>query len=224
MKGVLAAIGIVTLVVVIGAALLVVNLTTTTLSAQEAAEIACDHLDDPFDLLMTAAGPEGQATIEIRYSGDDHHNVLTIAGPDGAVMGKSESILKDGALYERWTTDAPDVYGEWEFMGSDFGPDPPLPCIDAGGFEYGAAGASDEAHYVSHTFLSEREGSVREEFWADSSGRPVRGRKTLFAPASDLGANAASDAPSNVTATIELTYSGYGEPNIITAPIATPTP
>ena len=58
---------------------------------------------------------------------------------------------------------------------------------------------------------------MRNEYWADSTGRPTRSRRTFFPPEYDGVSN-------TETGVIEFTYSGYGEANVIQAPCAGAAP
>ena len=142
----------------------------------------------------------------------------TITTPDGALIGKAEQIIKDRTRYSRESVPGnPGVYGEWRVHGTNVPRSFSLPCLDPGSFEEGASGSSDEPHFTSEKFLSEEEGAVRNEYWADSTGRPIRARRTLFPPEYDGVSN-------TETGVMEFTYSGYGEPNAIAAPCATAAP
>ena len=58
---------------------------------------------------------------------------------------------------------------------------------------------------------------MRNEFWTNSTGRPTRSRQTVFPPEYDGVSN-------TETGVMELTYSGYGEANIIEAPCSGAAP
>ena len=152
----------------------------------DSAAEACNFMDTPYDALLTGATPLGEARAEIRYSGSDRHRVTTITDHEGVLLGKSEAITKDRTRYSRESTqDNPEVYGEWRVHGTNVPRSSPLPCLDPGSFEQGASGSSDEPHFTSERFLSEEEGAVRNEFWADATGRPTRARRTFFPPEYD---------------------------------------
>ena len=156
--------------------------------------------------------------IEIRDSGPDRHLVHTATAPDGTLIGKAEEIVKDRTRYSRESTPGnPEVYGEWRVHGTNVPRSFSLPCLDPSSFERGVSGSSDEPHFTYERFLSEEEGAVRNEFWADSTGRPTRARRTFFPPEYDGVTN-------TETGVMEFTYSGYGEPNDIEAPCAGAAP
>lgn len=132
--------------------------------------------------------------------------------PDGALIGKYETIVVERTRYYRETLfDDPSRYGEWRIVDTNAPLTVPLPCLDTSTFEEGATGLA-EPHYTRARYLSEEEGEVREEFWADSNGRPTRATRTFYPP-DEEGASGASE-----NATMTFTYSGYGDPNTITAP------
>ena len=179
---------------------------------------ACDLMDTPYDTLATTLAPGEEWRWETRDSGSDKHIAATITDHEGVLLGKYESITKDRTKYYRESAPGnPEGYGEWLVAGTDIPRSFPLPCLDTSGFEEGASGSSDEPHFTSERFLSEEEGAERNEFWADSTGRPTRARRTQFLPDYDEVSNTGFFVT-------EFTYSGYGEPNIIAAPCATAAP
>ncbi len=181
----------------------------TPVSAAE----ACNLMITPYDAVLTGTTSLGVIRTEIRYSGGDRHMVETLTKHDGALFFKYEKTNKDRTLYSRVSTEGnPEVYGEWRVHYTDSSQVFALPCLDTSRFQEGDSGSSDEAHYAYESFLSDEEGSIRKEFWADSTGRPTRARSTQFLP-NEEG-----------TIVIDYTYSGYGEPNIIKAPCADAAP
>ena len=179
---------------------------------------ACDLMDTPYDTLATLSAPGEERRVEARDSGPDKHMVRTITNPSGTLIVKIEQIIKDRSMYSRRSAPSnPEVYGEWRVVATDLPRSFPLPCLDASSFEEGASGSSDEPHFTSENFLSEQEGAMRNEFWADSTGRPTRARRTFFPPEYDGVSN-------TETSVMEFTYSGYGEPNIIAAPAQADNP
>ena len=186
----------------------------TPVSAAE----ACNLMDTPYDALLTGTTPFGESRAEIRYSESDKHTVMTTTDHEGVLFGKAEEIVKDRTRYYRESTlGNPGVYDEWRVHGTTVPRSFSLPCLDPGSFEEGASGSSGEPDFTSERFLSEEVGAVRNEYWADSTGRPIRARRTLFPPEYDGVSN-------TETVVIEFTYSGYGEPNTIEAPCATAAP
>ena len=187
-------------------------------SAPASAEEPCNLMDTPFDALMLGTGQLTGLKAEFRYSGSDEHMLTTQSDPEGVLFGKGEQIFKDDTFYERGSApDNPKVYGEWRVHPHVRQLSTRPPCLDPSSVEAGASGSSDEPHYVSERFLSDEEGAVRDEYWADSAGWPIRSRRTFF----PSGYDGSSNAEIRV---VEYTYSGYGEPNIIEAPCARAMP
>ena len=102
----------------------------------------------------------------------------------------------------------------------------PLPCFGpetiARAITLGLS--SKEPHHSAAAASSA--GSVLNEFWLDSSGRLARWRRTVTLP-NENDASAADQNEALEQIITNQTYSGYGEPNVITAPAlptSTPTP
>ena len=200
-----------------GAAVMLLNTPgrPTPVSAAEACNLM---VDTPYDALLTGMTPLVVSRAEIRYSGSDWHIAQTTTDHGGVLLDKSETVVKDRTLYSRDSTPGnAAVYREWRVHGTNASRSVSLPCLDTSSFEDGASSSSDEAHFTSERFLSEEEGAMRNEFWADSTGRPTRARRTLFPPEYDGVTN-------TETIVIHFTYTGYGEPNIIKAPCASAAP
>ena len=175
-------------------------------------------MDTPYDTLATVSVPGEDLRLEIRDSGPDRHIIQTSTSSDGTLIGKGEQIIKDRTMYSRESTPGnAEIYGEWRVHGTNVSRSFSVPCLDTSSFEEGASGSSDEPHYTSERFLSEEEGAVRNEYWADSTGRPTRARRTFFPPEYDGVTN-------TETAVMEFRYTGYGEPNTIKAPCAGAAP
>ena len=192
--------------------------TPTPTSAPAIAGVACNLIDTPFDALMVGAAQLTGLKAEFRYSGSDEHMLTTQSDPEGVLVGKDEHIFKDDTFYKRESAPgSPEVYGEWRVQPNVRQLFTRPICLDPSSVEEAASGSSDEPHYVSERFLSEQEGAVRDEYWADSAGWPIRGRRTFFPPGYDGSSNAEIRV-------VEYTYSGYGEPNIIEAPCARAMP
>ena len=192
--------------------------TPTPTSAPAIAGVACNLIDTPFDAMVTGAALFTGLKAEFRYSGSDEHMVTTQSDPEGVLLGKDEHIFKDDTYYSRESAPGkPEVYGEWGVHTNVRQLFTRPPCLDPSSVKEGASGSSDEPHYVSERFLSEEEGATRNEYWADSAGWPIRGRRTFFPPGYDGSSNAEIRV-------VEYTYSGYGEPNIIEAPCARAMP
>ena len=185
-----------------------------TVSATE----ACNLMDTPYDTLATLTATGEEWRTEMRDSGPDRHIVITLTADDDSLIGKVEQIIKDRTLYFRESTPGnPEVYGAWRVDGTNVPPSFPIPCLAPNSFARASSSSGDEPHFTSDSFLSEEEGAVRNEYWADSTGRPTRARRTFFPPKYDGVTN-------TETGVAEFTYSGYGEPNLIEAPCASAAP
>ena len=134
-------------------------------------------------------------------------------------MARVSMIIKDRTRYSsrKHFPATPGVYGEWRVSGTNASGTVSLPCLNPRSFEEGASGSSDEPHFTFERFISEGQGAERIEYWADSTGRPTRSRRTFFPPEYDGVSN-------TETGVIEFTYSGYGEANVIEAPCAGAAP
>ena len=156
---------------------------------------------DTYDLLAIGGGPGASLREEIRISGKDRHLIGRYEW-EGEV-GHVEFIRKDGVIYTRESTEsAPDIFEEWQING-DGGSLQILFCYEPL--------PGDGPDQTLELFLSEEEGTMMDEYWVDETGRPIRNRRTF-------------KRPDGAEGVLEITYSGHGEPNVITAPIATPTP
>ena len=170
----------------------------------------------PYDTVWSASTSGGGLRIEMRHLGGNRHEVYTDTGPDGSLIGKSEHIQIGPTIYSRATSDAdPNVYGPWRILGDDLTAQPLWWCLDPNTIP--VSGASSAPHTSADFFLSEEEGSVRREIWADAIGQPVRERRTFYAPGYD-----------GVTVTdsvvMEITFSDYNVPNVIEPPCANAAP
>ena len=218
MRRKLAAVGaaalIVAVTVVVAALLLNGPDEPTSISAAQ----TCDLMDTPYDTTAASSARGEHWTMEIRDSGPDRHIVSQITDDGGVLIGKGEQIIKDGTRYSRESTPGnPQVYGGWRVFGTNVPRAFSIPCVDTSSFEVGDSSSPDEPHFTSEKFLSEEEGAMRNDYWADSTGRPTRARRTIFPPEYDGVTN-------TETGVMDFTYSGYGEPNIIAAPCAIAAP
>ena len=192
--------------------------TPTPTSAPAIAGVACNLINTPFDAMVTGAALFTGLKAEFRYSGSDEHFLTTFSDPEGVLVGKDEHIFKDDTFYKRESAPgSPEVYGEWRVQPNVRQLFTRPICLDPSSVEEAASSSSGEPHYVSERFLSEQEGAVRDEYWADSAGWPIRRRRTFFPPGYDGSSNAEIRV-------VEYTYSGYGELNIIEAPCARAMP
>ena len=167
----------------------------------------CDEVED-YDTALFMESSEGTIRWEASFSGSDRKGMLTQMTPDGTVFQKEEYVIKDGTWYGRELIDTGremDGPDEWKIVTTDekhLAIDAGLHCFEvlAGPFE--PRDASDD--YPDYTTTEERDGlRVTDEYWVDSAGRPTRVRRTTISE-KDLS--------------MKITYSGFSEPNIITAP------
>ncbi len=184
----------------------------TPISTSTSAGESCNVWEEPFDASLVGSGQYAGVTAEFRYSGNDEHMVMTLNSPEGIATDRGEQIFNDGTHYVRDSVPGePDVYGEWRVQSRVRQPFTRPPCVDPDRVAAGDSDSSDEPHYVSEVFLSAEEGTVRDEYWADPEGRPIRGLRKFFPPGTDTESG-------NYIGLLEYTYSGYGEPNVIEAP------
>ena len=204
----------------------------TPINAQEALNRACEVMvASDYDVTYTAVNPEGSMSIQARVSDGESHEVYTGMTTNGAIIARAEAIRIDGILYSRESIEsAPHILGDWQIIGRDMPPAEPLPCFAPESFVSGMDQSSSlsERRYSSTLTQPEIPGeTVLRELWINRDGRPVRGRTTYTydtSGESQLGGAsgaATNEAPTQIV--INETYSGYGEPNVITAPVL-PTP
>ena len=200
-----------------------VSTSTPTLSATSEADVqyTCETvMTTPYDSVMTGRGEDGSASVgESYFSGRDSRHVATHTNSRGEVTGRSDHIIKDGVLYTRSSEsdDNPMTWTPWFSHGDGFDTYH-FPCFSLRDATSDAA--TGEYHIVKDIFLSEEEGTEKREFWADSTGKPLRGRRTFTIPATPSESGASGQTPT--TFVVDVVYSGFGEPNVITAPIPTP--
>ena len=202
------------------------NPAPTATDLRTAAEQACaamKTLDYDVEYTAVSTRQEGVLTVAARVSDGDKHQVLTSVTPSGTAHG--ETIQVDGVMYSRESAqDNPAVLGEWRIVGENMSRADPLPCFApetiARAIALGLS--SKEPHYSAAA--ASIGGSVLNEFWLDSSGRLARWRRTVTL-SNETDASAAGQNEDLEQIITNQTYSGYGEPNVITAPVPpTPTP
>ena len=204
--------------------------TLAPFDAREAAEQACEALKatSDYDVAYSIADTqeEGALTIEAQVSGDDMRQVLSYPTPLGVAI--DETIRKDGVTYTRYNTeDDPVSFSDWRI--AHMATSKLMLCFDPEIFIDGVVqeGSSYERRYSS--ISTSHEDTTVHEFWVDHSGRPSRLRITVTFPnegAMDGGTTGTSDDAASRQIVITETYSGFGEPNVITAPTLpiAPTP
>lgn len=163
----------------------------------------CTHFES-FDAVSTYESSEGTGTREARYSDRGYH-VVESESQSGEVVFRRELIVVDGTAYMRHATSGdPESWTEWRMAGTDLEHGSPLPCGVRAEADYGLPFPAD----ADGPHMVVTQGDWRRELWVDAWGRPTHGKATLAGSEGEL----------------HITYSGHGEPNPISAPIATPTP
>ena len=190
------------------------------LTASETVQRACDMLagNDHDAVIVATAGSE-KTVYNLAFSGSDVHMTVELYVPgEEAAVGQFQHISKDGVTYFRLNShNTPET---WEPVGGIWGPTPPnlprtRPALAPEGFLHRGRDLYQVplyAHFVWNDWLAVGESVEENELWVDSAGRPVRGLVTVTESA----------ATSRVIRRFETTYSGFGEPNSITAPIVEP--
>ena len=178
-------------------------------------------MSTPYDSVMTATGPDGNTSVgESYFSGRDSRHVATHRDSQGVITSRGEHLIKDGTLYTRSSMpNDPTQWGSWTDQGTGHEAFH-FACFSLGDAVSGdVSGDSDtqgELHIVQNIVLSLEEGTEKREFWADSNGKPLRGRRTFNIPASSGAGGASGQAATTIVA--DVVYSGFGEANTITAP------
>lgn len=213
-------------------------------SAAHALQQACDAMaEQNYDAVKVSTADSGKVSFTFAFSGSDFRADAVIYHADGeTVAAKSEYVIKDGVWYARESAslDDPDTLGDWSIWQTGLDPDLAVPCFGEDSSEairsatVESSPSSSERRIVWKT-ESDGRTTTQHVLWVDSTGRPTRGRITVTQPSeenqpSEAAGGASSAGTSQLTPVpkvivqVEETYSGFGEPNIIAAPIATPKP
>lgn len=212
-----------------------------TPGAQRGEHDPCAYLNEPFDVVGTASTDEWSQRYEMQFNGEEKFLRQEVRRlPSNEMWYQEENVYKDGVKYVRNSTpENPDTLGEWWSAGTGFSGRAELPCLekpsagDSGAYRATSASSSDEPDYRRHETISDEEGSRLEEIWVDEAGRPTRMRTTFYAtdellpPPDSTTSGPTHDALPTPTPAprFEYVFSGFGEPNVITAPaLPTPTP
>ncbi len=211
------------------------------LSAAQALQQACDTMaESDYDKTQVERGEAQTLDATVAVSGGDSHVELNIYDADGeSLLDKIEWIIKDEVVYARGSISPDDLntLGEWGIYKTAIAPDLAVPCFGADVSAAGGSAAIEGSSSSSErriVWKTEPDGgiTIQHVLWVDSTGRPVRGQVIKVPPgagAADASgafgaASTGDDSSSEGRVVLEESYSGFGEPNIITAPIATPTP
>ena len=196
-------------------------------SAAEAAKKACDIMvTEDYDALIVNTTESDKAVFSHEISGGNLSMEGALYTLDGVTLIKTEVIVKDNVAYMRGSAseDDPHTLTPWENVGPAPGSGiRALPCFgETKAVVEGASETSSERHIVSTT--TEGGETTKQEFWVDSTGRPVRGLITVTEVTVEAASDDGTPTEPKVIERTEATYSGFGEPNVIVAPIAAPTP
>ncbi len=208
--------------------------TSTAVPARPCAGIA----NADYDQIRVVRLSDGRRQeLNYRYSSGNYHVETVAYDSDGLLELRADAIWKEETYYYRGSADleTPNTITQWMVLDSDLDFSLPVP--------YGCAGEAsavnsdnDDSRSETNTDLRhliwERESQDNRtmwQMWVDSNGRPVRGLVTVYhvpqeSEASGAGGRSDGVRTPEVDYTIEETYSGFGEPNTITAPITPPTP
>ena len=182
---------------------------------------ACDGLAEVnHDAVVVTTDDEARVVQTFEVSGGNQRMVGVVYEPPDSdtVTAKGELVLLDGVAYARESSpEHPTILGAWEVWHDNLpttsGPE--TPCFGADSTNVRRSDDS-ERHFIWRT---EIDGNTvtKYEFWVDANGRPVRSTIT------DTDTSSATrDSTPSVDVIAEISYSGFGEENIITAPIAPP--
>ena len=180
------------------------------LSAPVLAQRACTALQaNNYDATLVTPTTVGAITVETSYGDGNTHDVFTVTDHEGVVRARGEQIRVDGVLYDRETEfDDINTWTPWNVSHLGSLPDDPLPCFEPND---STTSEFDGGYHVTHIGPWIEGGPLlRLEYWTDAEGIPVRARRTTIYEESDR-----KEQPEDVT---QITYSGIGEPNVITAP------
>ena len=186
------------------------------LSAAEVVEKVCSITD--YDGQFDISQDEETVTWDFRVSVPDSHAHIVLRDNRGTSLAKAEMIVKDGVGYGRWSATSEDgvtvldvdTFTEWSI--EEHPSFSPLSCLDEANAEALDAvprGLSPRGVSGLRHLVEERRNpggyALKREYWVNAEGNPLEMRMTQSSPTDDV-----------VT---DYTLSGWGEPNVITAPI-----
>ena len=203
---------------------------TPAIAAAVAVQRACDAMEtDHFDADVIMTDTELRFVQTWTFAGNDSR-LVSHSYPHGSTTLYHKADLC-GRTASSTTASAPITtrtlgeHGRSQTLAGDVQAAYSMPAPGCCGSE-GASGTSQERHFV---WKVENLGDTVEtdEFWAGTNGVPVRALFTLAeaTPGGASGASGQSTTHANkILRTIAIDYSGFGETNTVTAPIAPPTP
>ena len=188
------------------------------LSSEDAVRQPCDAAAiQNFDAVAVITDDVDKVVRTYTVSGSDSRVLYEGYTLDGDVLfGRLEEIYEDGVWYQRASSeDNPNIWEPWEVLDVDANAAiPGTPCL--------AAQTSSTERYFTWEEPGFRGRTTNtNEVWVNSSGLPTRGVITETESIASGVAGGASDSAStpSVLQRTEITYSGFGEANTITAPI-----
>ena len=184
--------------------------TSDDASVRAAFDLACEIMKPQDYDATTTVALDGVVVRrdEARHSGDNEHTIQTRLSSEGRPEDSFEYVFVGGTFYSRSVIDETGRFGEWK-MSQNMPQESPLPCLRPGRYEGSTLVRQNEPsgeQRYSYTVVFTFEGSKvtrTREFWADSTGRPMRARKTYTLVGLSVE---------------DVVYYGFGEPNVITAP------
>ncbi len=170
-----------------------------------------------YDSVTTGTQSNGSYSVaESWYAGQDSRHLYTHRHSKDEIWLREEQIIKDGIFYFRLSHHSdPLQWQEW-VQGGNGRSAFPAPCfsqgqIDAGEVVYGADGQPSEVLIVDYTPQTLNEGVALQQWWVEFNGKPRRGLLTYNNAPSPLDGGP-------IFVVTETEFSGWGEPNEISAP------
>lgn len=203
------AIGLVVIAAVIGTSLLPSGEQET--SVQDAFERACDAVQTAtYDATITTTAPDFTSRGTMRVSGEDAHTIGTLFTLEGVRMGTAEWIVKDRVRYYReYTSDTPPSDG-WRIEEGASHNIGPLSCASTDSVARHSSRDDGSGPQYTRTYSDPSTGvTITNDLWFDGQGFPARRRSTRVHEAAGGG-----------MVTEEYVYTGFGEANIIEAPVS----
>lgn len=201
------------------------------ISAEKRSERACIHLlQIDHDVESIGVNEHSMTKSRHEFSGSSSRWTGMVYTPDGEdYLGKFDYIFHEQVWYARNTDpEAPHTWKPWEVVETGLSipvQGSPYSCFEPDTDALDAGDEDRERHFVVEEETSHGTSS-REEFWVDAYGRPVRRLVTVreapledFSPDSDT-----TGGTGRILVQVDDTFSGYGQPNVIKAPITPPTP
>ncbi len=200
------------------------------LNAGEVARQACGApKEEYFDLTWTTTLEDARLIHEYSVADGDYHGSETTRDLyDDTVLSQSMEMRVGGTFYNRYQ-DQLGNWGEWKarvldkralgtLVAESIVAYPGCPMdVDVSDSVFGRETSRSSGHHIIlPTTVRDSGFAETHEIWVDSSGRLIR---SIF-----RGFQQGTWGPWEGDLIVEKEWSGFGEPNIITAPIATPTP